>query len=67
MARTVKVNRLAQSGVEVIEVPYEEAERMVEEANTKGRLVANKRTGEVIDKITPGVQEIMIIEIVGGG
>ena len=67
MTQTIKVNRLAQTGVEVKEIGLEEAKRMVEEANTKGRLVANKRTGEVIDEITPDVEEIMIIEIVGGG
>ncbi len=67
MAQTIKITRFANEGLEVKEVDLAEAKRMVEEATSKGRLVVNKRKGEVIDEVTPDIEEIMIIEAAGGG
>lgn len=67
MTRAIKITRFANEGIEVKEVDLAEAKRIVEQATSQGKLVINKRIGEVIDEITPGVEELLIIEAVGGG
>ena len=67
MTKTIKVTTFANEGMKVEEVTFAEAKRIVEEANSKGRLVVNKQKGEVIDEIAPDVNEIMVIAAAGGG
>ena len=47
-----------------------EAEKMVKHtyADPVGGLVANRKTGEIIAEITPGIDEVVIIDhLIGGG
>ncbi len=67
MASTIKVQSLGDSEVETKEVSLEEAKRIMKEAYARGSLVVNKRAGEVIDEITPDVEEVLIVDAVGGG
>ena len=67
MTRIIKVSRLAIDGMEVKEVHLGEARKIVEDAYAQGRFVVTQQTGELIDEITPEVEEILIIEAVGGG
>ena len=70
MARMIKVHVLGRNGLEIKEVSLEEAERILKEtyADSLGGLVADKRTGKVIEEIGPGVEELFIINyIIGGG
>jgi hypothetical protein len=54
-------------GVGVVEVDADEAEKIIAAAREKGRLVINKGKGEVITHLEPGVEEILIVDIVEGG
>lgn len=67
MVQTIKILKLAAGASEIKEVGLQEAERIVKEAYLGGNLVVNKRVGEVIDKITPDVEEIVLVEIAAGG
>lgn len=70
MARLIKVHISGRNGVEVKEVDFREAERLLKEtyADPMGGLVADKKTGEVIWDIGPDVEELYIIDhIIGGG
>ncbi len=67
MARTIKITRFANEGIEVKEVNLAEAKRIVGEACAQSRIVINKRIGEVIDEVTPDIEEVLIIEVAGGG
>lgn len=70
MARMIKVHVLGRNGLEIKEVSLEEAERILKEtyADSLGGLVADKRTGKVIEEIGPDVEELLIINyIIGGG
>ena len=68
MVRTIRVRTIGQE--EVKEVTLQEAERILEDTynDSFGGLVADVRTGEVIWRISPNVEEIIIIEqMLGGG
>jgi hypothetical protein len=68
MTRMIKVRTLGS--VEIREVTIQEAERILEDTynDPMGGLVADARTGEVIYKISPKVQQIVIMEqMLGGG
>ncbi len=67
MAQTVKVHILDMDWTEIKEVSLEEAQRLVTESYANGRTVVDKGTGNVIDEITPGVDEIIIVGIMDGG
>ena len=67
MTRTIKVHRLAENASEIREVSVEEAEKILQEANARGNIVVNKKIGEVIDEITPDVEEIILVQVVAGG
>jgi hypothetical protein len=54
-------------GMETGEFTLDEALEIIEEWKKNATVIVNKRTGEVIDKISPDVEEILIIQIVGGG
>jgi uncharacterized membrane protein len=67
MTRTIKVHRLAEDASEKREVSVEEAEKILQEAYARGNIVVNKQIGEVIDEITPDVEEIILVQVVAGG
>ena len=67
MAQTIKVNIIDMDGTEFKEVSPEEAQGLVVEAYANGRTVVDKGTGNVIDEITPGVDEIIIVGVMDGG
>lgn len=67
MARIIKVYRLGDRGMEVEEVNPEKAERLIEEAYAQGRLVVDKKEGVVIHKIGTEVEELLLIDEIGGG
>ena len=67
MTRTIKVHRLAENASEKREVSVEEAEKILQEAYARGNIVVNKQMGEVIDEITPDVEEIILVQVVAGG
>jgi len=68
MTRKVKVRTLGSK--EIREVTIQEAEKILEDTynDPVGGLVADARTGEVIYKISPNVEQIVIMEqMLGGG
>ena len=68
MTRMIKMRTLG--GGEIKEVTIEEAEKMLEDIynDPLGGLVADASTGEVIYKIGPTVEQIIIMEqMLGGG
>ena len=68
MTRIIKVHTLGSD--EIREVTLEEAERIREDTcnDPMGGLVADFRTRQVIPKIGPNVEEIIIVEqMLGGG
>lgn len=67
MAQRVKVHNSGGGGIDIKEVDAEEARRILSEARAQGRLVINKRTGDVIEDLKPDVEELLIVDIVGGG
>jgi hypothetical protein len=70
MTRMIKVYIMGRSGLEENEVSLDEAETILEEtyADSLGGLVADRRTGEVIWKIGPDVEELFIVDhAIGGG
>jgi hypothetical protein len=70
MARMIKVHVLGRNGLETKEVSLKEAEIILKEtyADSLGGLVADRRTGKVIEEIGPDVEELLIIgQIIGGG
>ena len=67
MTRTIKVHRLAEDASEKREVSVEEAEKILQEAYARGNIVVNKQIGEVIDEITPDIEEIILVQVVAGG
>ena len=70
MTRTIKMYIQGRSGLEMTEVTPAQAEKMLQEIyrDSLGGLVYDRKTGEVISKITPDVNEILIInQALGGG
>ena len=67
MLRKVKVYVSGDRGIEVEEVDAEEARRIIAEAKGQGRCIINKQIGEVIEDLKPGVEEVLIFDIVEGG
>ena len=67
MTRRVKVYKSGVRGIEVEEVDVDQARKLIEEARVQGRCIIDKRIGEVIEDLKPGVEEILIVDIVEGG
>ncbi|TET91740.1 MAG: hypothetical protein E3J46_02280 [Desulfobacteraceae bacterium] len=68
MTRMIKVRTLGSG--EIREVTIQEAEKILEDTynDPVGGLVADARTREVIYKISPNVEQIVIMEqMLGGG
>jgi hypothetical protein len=68
MTRMIKVHTLGSG--EIREVTIQEAEKILEDTynDPVGGLVADARTREVIYKISPNVEQIVIMEqMLGGG
>ncbi len=67
MTEKIKVYRSGDRGIEVEEVDIEKAKKIIGEARTRGRCILDKKIGEVIEDLKPGVEEILIVDIVEGG
>jgi hypothetical protein len=70
LERKIKVYITGTKGTEVKEVSLAEAGKILKDtyADPVGGLVANKKTGEIIWKISRDVEEILVIDqIIGGG
>jgi hypothetical protein len=67
MARTIKIHYLGRQGMEVQEVGLAEANQILLEAETWGWIVGDAKTHKIIWEISPTVEEIMIIGMLGGG
>jgi hypothetical protein len=67
MVRKVKVYVSGDRGIEVEEVDADGAKKLIEEARAQGRCIIDKKIGEVIEDLKPGVEEILIFDIVEGG
>ena len=68
MTRMIKVRTIGSG--EVREVTIQEAEKILEDTynDPVGGLVADAGTGEIIYRIGPGIEEIVILEeMLGGG
>jgi hypothetical protein len=68
MTRKIKVRTIGST--EIREVTIQEAEKILEDTynDPVGGLVADARTGEIIYKIKPDVERIIIMEqMLGGG
>jgi hypothetical protein len=68
MTRKIKVRTIGSK--EIREVTIQEAEKILEDTynDPVGGLVADARTGEIIYKIKPDVEKIIIMEqMLGGG
>jgi len=63
MAQKVKVYRSGDRGIEVEEVDVEGAKKIITEARVEGRCIIDKK----IEDLKPGVEEILIVDIVEGG
>jgi hypothetical protein len=67
MVRKVKVYVSGDRGIEVGEMDVDSARRLIQEARVKGRCIIDKKVGEVIEDLKPGVEEVLIFDIVEGG
>ena len=67
MTRRVKVYKSGVRGIEVEEVDVDQARKLIEEARVQGRCIIDKRIGEVIEDLKPGVEEVLFVDIVEGG
>lgn len=70
MVRKIKVYLESRSGLEIKDMSPEEAEKLLKETynDSLGGLIYDKKTGEVISRINPDTEEILIInQVLGGG
>jgi hypothetical protein len=67
MTRRVKVYKSGVRGIEVEEVDVDQARKLIEEARVQGRCIIDKKIGEVIEDLKPGVEEVLFVDIVEGG
>ena len=67
MTRTIKVHELGRNGTEIREVDLDEAKLILEDSVKWGGVVADARTREIIWEIDSGVDEILVIGMMGGG
>jgi acetylglutamate kinase len=67
MVRKLKVYVSGDRGIEVEEVDADRARQLIEEAKAQGRCIIDRKVGEVIEDLKPGVEEVLIFDIVEGG
>lgn len=67
MTNRVKVYKTGNRGIEIEEVNIEEAKRILADARDTGRVVIDKKTGEVIEDLRPDTEELLIIDLLDGG
>jgi len=67
MVAKVKVYVSGDPGIEVEEVDADRARQLIGEARAQGRCIIDKKIGEVIEDWKPGVEEVLIFDIVEGG
>ncbi len=65
--RRIKVSSQGRRGIETTEVSFEEAKMIVEDALAWGSLVVDEKTGKAIYWLDSNVEEIFIMDGVGGG
>lgn len=63
----VKVYKTNNTGMEIEEVNIERARQILLEARGKGRVVIDKKIGEVIEDLKPNTEELLIIDLLDGG
>ncbi len=61
----VRIQKITNN--EVTEVTFEEAEKIIANAIEDGQAVIDKQTGMVIDKLLPGMEVVMIVDLQDGG
>jgi len=67
MAQTIKIERMGDDGMEIEEVTFQEAKKIVKEAYAQGRLVLDKKKGEITEEVRKDTEELLIIKLVAGG
>ena len=67
MTRLVKVHEVGRKGLEIREVELDEARRILRDATSWGSIVINAKNREIIWDIGPDIEEIEIVDMVGGG
>ena len=63
----MKVYKTNNTGMEIEEVNIERARQILLEARGKGRVVIDKKIGEVIEDLKPNTEELLIIDLLDGG
>jgi hypothetical protein len=67
MSRTIKIHYAGITDLEFREVTIEEAITIMNNEINRGAIVVDPKTNETIWEIKPEVDEIEIVEFVGGG
>ncbi len=67
MAQTIKIERMGDYGMEIEEVTFQEAKKIVKDAYAQGRLVLDKKKGEITEEVMKDTEELLIIKFVAGG
>lgn len=67
MVQMIKIESSGAKGLTVEEVTLQEAEKIVKEAYARGSLVVDKKAGQIIEELTPDTEELLIMDMIGGG
>ena len=68
MERTIKVYTSGRNMMELIkEATVQEAKEILADTYARGGLVVDSKTYEVIQELDPKIEEILIINLLGGG
>jgi hypothetical protein len=63
----IKIHIINLDSTEDREVSVEEAQRIVEDSWAQGMTAIDRKTGNVIDKVTADIRDILIIIVIDGG
>ena len=67
MSRIIKIHYPGITDLEYQEFPIEEAITIMNNEISRGSIIVNPKTNETIWQIDPEVEEIEIVEFLGGG
>ncbi|MFC1917088.1 hypothetical protein ACFLXH_00340 [Chloroflexota bacterium] len=67
MSKKIKVYLNILDGIETRELNLAEAKNLLAESYARECVVVDKKTGKVIEEITPEIDEIMIVGLIDGG
>ena len=67
MSKKIKVYLNILDGIETREISVTEANNLLTESYAQDCVVVDKKTGNVIEEITPEIEEIMIVGLIDGG